>query len=323
MQLFVNAHAGHKCLIVGAAVAALAIHSPAWSNLEDGKYGAAQVFDVQRSPPTPVANQSFTVSSMSNPFGNGEDQVGQYTMTNGQYIQFEDVDTDPTTCNYEINLYNSDGTFNKRISSGGDIYGLGEEGFLHVSTPGDFGTFVANSAGFDQGDSLTYTPDTGLALCTEVEAYSASTTPTATAGAIPAGNSVPDAPTIDSVIAGDQQATVTFSAPADDGGAVITSYTATSSPGGITASVSQAGSGSITVTGLTNGTEYTFTVAATNAEGTGQASAASDAVTPVAAETESSAPAYPVPGLSVFALLALLGSVIGITWFSQGRLIGR
>ena len=37
------------------------------------------------------------------------------------------------------------------------------------------------------------------------------------------------------------------------------------------------------VTGLTNGTAYTFTVAATNSAGTGTASAASSAVTPMAA----------------------------------------
>ena len=89
----------------------------------------------------------------------------------------------------------------------------------------------------------------------------------------------PDAPTIGTASAGITVATVPFTAPSSDGGSAITSYTATSSPGGITGTLSQAGSGSITVTGLTNGTAYTFTVTATNAIGTSAASDASNSVT--------------------------------------------
>jgi hypothetical protein len=89
----------------------------------------------------------------------------------------------------------------------------------------------------------------------------------------------PGAPTVVSAIAGNSQATVTFTAPVSNGGAAITSYTVTSSPGGLTGT----GSASpITVTGLTNGTSYTFTVTATNSVGTGSASAASNSVTPAA-----------------------------------------
>jgi len=43
-----------------------------------------------------------------------------------------------------------------------------------------------------------------------------------------------------------------------------------------------AGSGTITVSGLTTGTAYTFTVTATNSVGTSAASAASNSITPVA-----------------------------------------
>lgn len=95
----------------------------------------------------------------------------------------------------------------------------------------------------------------------------------------PKGLTTPGAPTSVSATAGNVQATVTFTAPVDTGGSEITSYTVTSNPGSITASGS---SSPITVTGLTNGTSYTFTVTATNAQGTGIASSASNSVTPSA-----------------------------------------
>ena len=98
-----------------------------------------------------------------------------------------------------------------------------------------------------------------------------------TATKTPGAPTAPDAPTIGTATAGNAEAIVAFSAPADNGGSAITSYTVLSSPGGFTAS---GASSPITVTGLTNGTEYTFTVTATNAIGTSVPSAASNAITP-------------------------------------------
>jgi hypothetical protein len=90
--------------------------------------------------------------------------------------------------------------------------------------------------------------------------------------------SVPQAPTIGAVTAGNASATVAYTASSNTGGAAITTYTATSSPGGLTGT----GASPITVSGLTNGTAYTFTVTATNSAGTSAASSASSAVTPIA-----------------------------------------
>ena len=61
----------------------------------------------------------------------------------------------------------------------------------------------------------------------------------------------PNAPTIGTATATSATtATVAFTAPVNGGSTPITSYTATSSPGGVTGTLSQAGSGTITVSGL-------------------------------------------------------------------------
>ena len=88
---------------------------------------------------------------------------------------------------------------------------------------------------------------------------------------------VPGAPTIGSAIAGNTQATLSFSPPIFTGGVNINNYTVTSSPSGITANGS---SSPITITGLTNGTAYTFTVVANNIAGNSIPSAASNSATP-------------------------------------------
>ena len=92
----------------------------------------------------------------------------------------------------------------------------------------------------------------------------------------------PGAPTAVTATAGDAQATVSWTAPASNGGSAITSYTAISSPDAKSCTWST-GPLSCTVTGLTNGTAYTFTVKAHNVIGDGPASSASAAVTPTGA----------------------------------------
>ncbi|WP_165452164.1 S-layer homology domain-containing protein [Paenibacillus thalictri] len=96
------------------------------------------------------------------------------------------------------------------------------------------------------------------------------------AGAIPA--TVPDAPANVAATAGIGAATVTFTAPTDNGGNAITGYIVTASPGNLT----MTGTASpIVITGLTNGTSYTFTVKAVNAIGSSEPSADSNAVVPI------------------------------------------
>jgi len=101
----------------------------------------------------------------------------------------------------------------------------------------------------------------------------------------------PGAPTIGSATAtSSTTATVAFSQPSDDGGATITTYTVTSTPSGGSGSISQAGSGTINVTGLTAGTSYRFAVVATNSVGNSSASSSSNSITTTAAATAPGAP---------------------------------
>jgi hypothetical protein len=80
--------------------------------------------------------------------------------------------------------------------------------------------------------------------------------------------------------AGQAQATVAWAQSASDGGSPITSYAVTASPGGATCSQSGPSGGQCTVSGLIDGTTYTFTVTAANAIGTSPPSAPSSPVVP-------------------------------------------
>ena len=158
--------------------------------------------------------------------------------------------------------------------------------------------------------STTYVGQTIRCVVTATNAVSAVSANSNSTAAIAAN--VPAAPTIGTAAnAGPTELTVTYTAPADNGGATITTYTATSSPGGITGTVSQSGSGTITVSGLSTGTAYTFTVTATNSVGTSAASAASNSATPAIVVGQI---AYTTPGTYTFVVPAGVTkvSILGI-----------
>lgn len=94
-----------------------------------------------------------------------------------------------------------------------------------------------------------------------------------------AGVGLATAPGIGTATAtGPNSASVTYTAPLSDGGSPITSYTAVASPGGQTATVYQSGSGTINISGLSQGNYYTFTVYATNALGNSAPSSSSNQI---------------------------------------------
>lgn len=105
----------------------------------------------------------------------------------------------------------------------------------------------------------------------------------------PPVNTVPGVPTNLIAVAGDTTVALGWTAPTSDGGSPITGYSIVGNPGNVTKTSTGTTLG---WTNLTNGTTFTFTVAAVNAVGTGPASSAASA-TPTGAVTP------PPPGTQV------------------------
>ena len=127
-------------------------------------------------------------------------------------------------------------------------------------------TLTCTVANLDSGRAYTFTV---------TATNSAGISLTSVPSAIVSFGSAPSYPLNVVATAGNSQATVSWTAPSN-GGSAITSYTATSSPGAKTCTTATT---SCTISSLTTGTSYTFTVKATNALGTSSASGASAQIT--------------------------------------------
>ena len=179
--------------------------------------------------------------------------------------------------------YNTDGTLDTSFGSAGKV--------------------TTAFSGGDQADSVAIQSDGKIVAAGYILDVSSSS-----ALARYVASSPPATPSAPTATYGDGQATVTWTKPVDNG-SPITGYTVTSS-GGQTCTTNNADTLTCIVTGLTNGTAYTFTVTATNGEGTSASSPASDSITLVA-------PAVPVPTLPLFGL-GILVNLLGL--FGYGRL---
>ena len=135
------------------------------------------------------------------------------------------------------------------------------------------------------------------------------------------GGIQPGTPTIGTATAGNASASVTFTAPSYLGKPTGTTYTATSTPSDITGTSSTS---PITVSGLSNGTAYTFKVKLGNGVATSLESASSNSATPVApAPTPTPTPPAPTPtpvlAVSGVTSSSITSSSVVISWSSTAQ----
>jgi hypothetical protein len=162
----------------------------------------------------------------------------------------------------------------------------------------------------------------------------------------PTGSSAPGVPTGVAAVADSISAMVNWTAPASNGGSAITGYTVTPFVGAAaqTATTFDASSTNRRITGLTNGTSYTFTVKATNAVGSSAASAATNAVIPKRSIFELATPpttdsgdagavnlgvkfnadsAGTITGVRFYKAATNTGTHVGSLWSSTGTLLAQ
>ena len=180
---------------------------------------------------------------------------------------------------------------------------------VNFTAPADLGGSAISDYEYSTNNGSTWTSSgslsspitiTGLTNATtyQVKLRAINTTGNGTASSATNGTpvaSLPGAPTISSITAGNAQISVSFSAPTDAGTSAISDYEY-STDNGATWTLTGSTTSPIVITGLTNGTSYQVKLRAKNTSGSGNPSAATIA-TPVAPSSGggTSATATPTP----------------------------
>jgi uncharacterized repeat protein (TIGR02543 family) len=234
----------------------------------DGLHSCTATYPATSCTMTGLTNGvAYTFNAVAqNPLGNSPATTSAAVTPAGAPVA-------PTTVTAVAGDHSAVITFSGANTNGSTITGY----IVKVSPTGD--TFTVSSSpatitGLTNGGAYTFT-------VAAINVVGTSSFSTASASATPAA--APGAPTNLQVLAGDTSTTVSLSAPADDGGSPITSYLITASNGATCTAIAPATS--CKITGLTNGTSYTFTAQAINAIGTGVASATSPAAVPAGLPT--------------------------------------
>lgn len=238
-------------------------------NVESTQCGA-DVTEAVTATDMVFSSVPATLSLFVNP--NADAIAGGLVSTNGQGFAFGPDTFSETDPAYQFT------TVGPSVTQDGSA--RNSDGFFYVCLPQAYLTSIHGTTGVDAASKWTASRDNapvsvnfqagncglqddGLVASLAEFGYSAP---------IFALKEGPASPTITDVVAGDGQVTVSFTTAAGN-----TSYIVTTLPGN---AITSCTSSPCTVSNLTNGSSYTFTVSATNSAGTGTASEPSDSVTP-------------------------------------------
>ena len=203
--------------------------------------------------------------------GNYISQFGTYGSGNGEFASPEDIELSPNG-----DIYVTDQNRVQRLHKNGEYVTEYQVRGNNFGAFGDMsGIYIDNNTNF------MFLADKQNNIVQKFTPFEVST-------------STPSEPRNVVAVASDASAVVKFDAPTSDGGAAITEYVITSTPGSIIATTSVAAS--TTINGLTNDTSYTFVVNAINSVGRGATSTPSNSVTPTAPTTPTSLGVCPAKG---------------------------
>ena len=331
----------------------------------EGHYSASEYFFLTPSPSTYNVLVSPPLRALA---ANSAPAEGSYTSANGMY-SYGASSTFPvnseTGTNYWVDPVFSTSETSKAPGQVTNVTATGGPGSATVnwsapSTGGAvseykvtpfIGTTAQTAVTLTGAPPATSTTISGLKAGTsytfKVQAFNSSgqgLVSAASNAVTPTAAGTPSAPGNVTAAAATRQVLVSWSEPTTNGGSAITAYKVTPFIGTTAQATTEApaGSTSITLKGLTNGTTYTFTVTAVNASGSGAPSSPSSAVTPqdtifdfatpeVAAENDhasvelgvkfSSEVAGTVTGIRFYKGATNLGTHSGSLWSAGGTLL--
>jgi hypothetical protein len=155
---------------------------PARANITDGHFSTNQIFDVQYY-------WSGTTLNASNFIAPYDMNFQHPTVSSGQYFAFFNSTTNPGT--YGLGLYNSNGTLAQVVHNTGTLQAIGPDALFYIGS-GFFGTVITTSAGYNYGQSASFTNMDTSVSSTDAQNYTwASTTPLSAGQSAGSGSGTP------------------------------------------------------------------------------------------------------------------------------------